>query len=416
VKRLVLVAVVALLAAGCGGPKPTDDAADLVPPSATAFVSLQTDLGSLPQVLNRFPFGPRALKAVRRGLQLKPELGPQLDLAIFKGGMVGFTQPEDEKRFVAALGPKQVHARIRGWTAFADNANLLHLVQHHKGKLSELPAYVDAIGRLPGSAVVRAYGARGALAQSGLGASLPSVKDTTAWTSAALTASGQEVTIELHAKGAQGPASQSSAELVPQIPAGSVIAFGIGGLGTVPGPLQKLAGLDVQALVDALGGQAIAYVRAGLPFPEVTIASKPKDPEKAVREIGRLITKLSKTKKAPFTTTVDGVILQDVALGAIDIYYGTFDGLLVVSDSTDAISGLRSGGEKLKVPGLPDKTNGFLYIDVEHVLPAARIFAKLANQKVPAEVDASLKPLKTLVAYGTRDGDIQSVFALLRLR
>lgn len=68
------------------------------------------------------------------------------------------------------------------------------------------------------------------------------------------------------------------------------------------------------------------------------------------------------------------------------------------------------------MPGLPDTTNGFLYLDVEHALPAIRSFAKLANQKVPAQVDANLKPLKTLVIYGTRDSDIQSIFAILQLR
>ena len=68
------------------------------------------------------------------------------------------------------------------------------------------------------------------------------------------------------------------------------------------------------------------------------------------------------------------------------------------------------------MPGLPEKTNGFLYIDVEHALPAIRAFAKLAKQKVPAQVDANLKPLKTLVIYGTREGDVQSIFALLQVR
>jgi hypothetical protein len=207
---------------------------------------------------------------------------------------------------------------------------------------------------------------------------------------------------------------QSSADLVSQIPADAVLAAGAGGFGSA-GNL-KLGGVDLQGIADALGGQAIVYVRAGLPFPEVTIASKPKDPEKAVREIGRLIVKLSKTSKPPVTTTVDGVALHDVALGAIDLYYGTFDGLFVVSDSTAAVAALRSSGDKLKVPGLPDKTNGFLYLDVERALPAVRAFAKLANQKVPAQVDANLKPLRTLVVYGTREGDVQTIVALLKLR
>jgi hypothetical protein len=136
----------------------------------------------------------------------------------------------------------------------------------------------------------------------------------------------------------------------------------------------------------------------------------------AVRDVGRLITKLAKAKKPPVDVTVDGVTLHDVALGAIDIYYGTFDGLVVVSDSTDSVAALRSSGDKLKVPGLPAQTNGFLYIDVERALPAVRAFAKLANQKVPPQVDANLKPLQTLVVYGTREDGVQTVVALLQLR
>jgi hypothetical protein len=414
-KRLALLGVVAVVA-GCGGPKPTSDAAELVPPNALSFVTLQTDLGSLPKVLNRFPVGPRALKAIRQNLKLKSTMGPQLDLAIFKAGTVGFTQPADEQAFEASLGPKQVHARIRGWTVFTENASLLHLVQHHKGKLSELPAYIEAMGRLPGAAVARAYGAKGALAASGVHTSLPDLEGTSKWTSAALVAHGDSLKLEVHTKGPTGPQQKSSTDLVSKIPADSVLAFGFGGLGSAQSNLQQVAGVDVQALVDALGGQAVGYVRPGLPFPDATIASQPKDPAKAVREIGRLITQLSKAKKPPGTTTVDGVTLHDAALGAIDIYYGTFDGLFVVSNSTGSIARLRSTGDRLKVPGLPDKTNGFLYLDVELALPAARVFAKLANQQIPADVDANLKPLKTLVAYGTREGDVQSIFVSLQLR
>jgi hypothetical protein len=416
-KRLALLGAVAL-AAGCGGAKPTSDAAELVPPTALSFVALQTDLGSLPRVLDRFPFGPRALKAIREDLKLKRTMGPELDLAIFKAGTVGFTQPADEKAFEASLGPKQVHARIRGWTVFTDNPSLLHLVQHHEGKLSELPAYRDAVSRLPATAVARAYARRAALSgvHSTLSVDASALVKRAKWASAALTAKGNELKLEVHAKGPTGPQQQSSTDLVSQIPAGSVLAFGFGGLGSVRGNLQKVAGVDVQGIVDALGGQAVGYARPGLPFPEVTIASRPQDPQRAVREIGRLIAKLSKAKQPPVTTTVDGVTLHDVALGAVDIYYGTFDGLFVVSNSTDSVSGLRSKGDKLKVAGLPAQTNGFLYLDVEHALPAARVFAKLANQTVPAQVDAGLKPLKTLVAYGTREGDVQSIFAVLQLR
>ncbi|NUR76147.1 MAG: hypothetical protein HOQ28_07690 [Thermoleophilia bacterium] len=419
-KRLALLGVAALLAAsGCGGSKPASDAAELVPPTTLSFVSLQTDLGPLPHVLRLFPFGPAALESVRKGLQLKRSMGPQLDVAIFKGGTISFTQPVDEKRFESALGPGQLHAHIRGWTVFTAKPALLDLVRHHKGKLSELPAYRSATGRLPGDAIVRAYAASGGAGlvrrATGLGGSLPNIPRNAKWVAAALSSSRDEVTLEVHAQGAVAAGSLPSDDLVSKIPAGAVLAVGLGGVGQVPGN-ARLEGVDLQGIADALGGEAIAYVRAGLPFPEVTLVSRPKDAEQALRDVGRLITRLARPRRPPVPTTVDGVTLQDVALGAVDIYYGTFDGMLVVSDSTDAVGALRSHGDKLKVPGLPDRTNGFLYLDVEHALPAVKAFAKLANQQVPARLEADVKPLKTLVVYGTRDGDVQTIVASLQTR
>ena len=135
-----------------------------------------------------------------------------------------------------------------------------------------------------------------------------------------------------------------------------------------------------------------------------------------MRDVGRLIVKLAKPKAGPVPITVDGVTLQDVPLGALDIYYGTFDGTLVVSDSTTSVSALRASGDKLQVPGLPDKTTGFLYLDVEHALPAVKAFAKLANQTVPARLEEYLRPLKTLVVYGTRDRDVQTIVAVAQTR
>ena len=148
-KRIALLAGVAVLAGCGGGAKPVDDAADLAPPTTPTFVVLKTDLGSLPQVLGRFPFGPSTLRAIRHGVRLRPALGPELDLAIFKRGIVFFTQPRDEKRFEASLRPDQVHARIRGWSVYTDKPALLDLVRHHRGALAVQAAYVAATKSLP---------------------------------------------------------------------------------------------------------------------------------------------------------------------------------------------------------------------------------------------------------------------------
>lgn len=416
-KRLALLALAALLAGGCGGAKEATDASELVPPSALAFVSLETDLGGIPRVLDRFPFGPSALRDVRRALHPRRTMGPRLELALFKAGSVSFVRPPDEKRFVATLGPKQLHARIRGWTVFTEKPGLLDLVRRHEGRLSELRAFRRAMKGLPADATVRAYAApsaTGMLVRS-LGAPLPMPRRPGGWTGAALNASGGELRLDLRTPAPAGVAAESASDLVSQIPSSSVLAVGLDGLAGVPGDL-KVVGIDVREIANALGEQALVYVRAGLPFPEVTFASKPKDPQRALRNVARLVEKLARPKAPPVPTTVDGVTLQDVQLGAIDIYYGTFDGRLVVSDSPDAVEALRGHGDKLNVPGLPDRTNGFLYVDVERALPALQAFAKLANQTLPRQLDDYAKPLKTIVLYGTREGDVQSLVAVLQTR
>jgi hypothetical protein len=424
-RPLALLALVALLAA-CGSAKPAADGAELVPPSTLAFVSLGSDLDGVPRVLDRFPFGPAALQDVRRSLRLRPSMGQKVEVAFFRGGMVELLQPPDEKRFEATLRPAELHARIRGWTVVTDKPALLDLVRRHKERLADLAAYRDATKRLPADAVARAYAAAGAtrlVTRGVLGASAPAVVRGARWVSAAVRAHGDELTLELHAKGANGPVGGSTSDLVSQIPADSFLALGFGGGGSpaavTGGALPRslrFGGFDLRQIADALDGPAVAYARAGLPFPDVTFASKPRDPQRAVRAVARLVERLGRPKSPPVATTVDGVTLQDVALGAVDIYYGTFDGTLVVSDTTDAVRGLRSHGDKLHVPGLPETTNGFVYVDVEHALPAVKAFAKLANQTVPARLRTYLEPLKTLVVYGTRDGDVQSVVAVVQTR
>jgi len=41
-------------------------------------------------------------------------------------------------------------------------------------------------------------------------------------------------------------------------------------------------------------------------------------------------------------------------------------------------------------------------------------FAQLANQTIPESVLANLRPLRSLLVYGSRDGDIQNVVVYLK--
>jgi hypothetical protein len=60
-----------------------------------------------------------------------------------------------------------------------------------------------------------------------------------------------------------------------------------------------------------------------------------------------------------------------------------------------------------------DTEQGFLFVDLKDALPAIDGFAQLANQSIPANVEQNLKPLRSLLVYGSRDAGLQSAVAYL---
>ena len=64
--------------------------------------------------------------------------------------------------------------------------------------------------------------------------------------------------------------------------------------------------------------------------------------------------------------------------------------------------------------GMPDANEGFLFVNLKDGVPAAEGLAQLGNTELPKAVDDNLKPLRSLLAYGSRDGDIQTFVALLQ--
>ena len=186
----------------------------------------------------------------------------------------------------------------------------------------------------------------------------------------------------MHSKTKVGSTATSGGGLADEIPSGSIVALSVTGGGrAVPANVrQQLAGLsqqlgiDLPSLVEALNGPVVAYVRPGLPLPEVTIAAKPAHPGNAVKAIGGLLAKFAKGRAAPVPTQVDGGTLNKVDLGSIALYYGVADGKLVVTDSANALAELKgsvgnlSGDGVFKeakdASGMGDGGQGFLFVDL----------------------------------------------------
>ena len=461
-RRGLLLALLLVLA-GCGGSggggssSASNDASGVVPKNALAYVSIDTDfssaqLKSATDVVDKFPIKDRALAQLKRSITqsgvdvdaVKNSVGPVVDVAVLnvngEYGYVGFTQPKDEPAFDAQLDKgtdPTLHSKVSDWTVFADKQQFIDAVKNREGDLTEVPAYSAAMDTLPGETIARAYISPGAIHQaislSGTGQSIPLNAKGTQWAAAALTSADGAMKLEVHAKGLADTSAQRTSELAGQIPSGSIVALDLvgGGSSLTGGSPQALKqagsfiGIDLQGIVDALGSDTIAYVKAGLPIPEVTVASKPKDVRRSLKAVGALIEKFMPPSGTVTKVEVDGVELTKADLGSFAIFYGAFGDELVVSDSQNAVSELRAKGDKLihddsvfsqakDGAGLPDASQGFLYVNLKDAVPAAEGLAQLANEKIPPEVEDNLRPLRSLLVYGSRDGDLQSLVAFVQ--
>ncbi len=454
--RLAGVAVVAVLAAGCGGGggggSSSSGADTLAPADSLAYVSIDTDASSAQvasalKILKKFPIEPRAEQQLRASISqggvnvntITKSAGDQVDVAVVtvngQPTPVGFAKPSDEKAFDAQLDQNHgMHTTIDGWTVFADKQAALDAVSSRKSDLSDDATYQAAIKSLPDDAIARFYGSpagenavlnqakKSVPSASPLG-TLPQAK----WFTGALTSSDGAFKLEVHAKAPSTKALSKANPLAAKIPAGSIVALALNGGGTAtalsPTSQQQLSaigqqlGVDLPALISALNGPVIAYVRPGIPLPEVTIAARPAQPEKAATAVGGLLARFASGAKA-VPTKVDGGTLSKLDLGPIALYYGVNDGQLVITDSSNALAELNGSVGRLTGDavfkeakdgaGMPDSAQTFIFLDIKDALPALSGFAQLASQTLPPAVENNLRPLRSALLYGSSDDEVGS--------
>ncbi len=458
--RVLLIPLLALMfVAGCGGGGGAgaasggsggDDAASLVPAGALAYVTLDTDLGSTQiqnasAVLQKFPIEPKLIAQIRSGLakdgvdldSLVSSVGPTLAVAVLKlpskTSVVGFAKPSDEKAFDAQLSKAHgaVHTTVSGWTVFAESQAFLDAVTNRTASLADDDSFKAAMASIPGSgdAIARAF-----VSPSAIGTAMSSVHFASAapgsgvsWIAAALTSQDGTFRLEAHVKEASAPSSKAAkSTLLDTIPSGSVLALSLNGVGSVLPPsataqlqtLSAILGVDIAGLVGVFDGPVVGWVRAGTPLPEVTLAAKPSDPVHAASAVGGLLAKVLPNQKTT-SVTVDGVPLEKIDLGPVALYWGSFDGELLLSDTTAAVSELKGGSGGLaddpvfkqaaQKAGMPDGNQGFVFLNMKDALPMIEGIAQLAGQPLPASVDGNLRPLRSVLLYGTRDGDVQDL-------
>ena len=80
---------------------------------------------------------------------------------------------------------------------------------------------------------------------------------------------------------------------------------------------------------------------------------------------------------------------------------------------------IKGGGGKLQddklfkdatgAVGMPDQTNGWIYVNFKDGVPLVEGFAQLSGTEIPRSIDENLRPLRTLVAYASRNGATETV-------
>lgn len=454
---------VAALATGCAGAKTSastvPDSASLAPASALAFATLTTDESSdqwkqAASLLERIPgasgglSGPVGSALREQGLDwtndVRPALGGELVVvATADRQPIVLLQPEDEAKLDALLSKsdtKVVRGEVDGWQALAPSQAALdgYRAALAKGTLADDDAFAKGFGTLPADALARVWADTAGLAKAlPLGEQAPSAADLGFdWFAAALSAEDDGVLLTFGIRTPGGGDTHYEPVLFRRVPADAVAALSFGGTqglldriqGAVPldkvsAELEKLTGISVQGAVDALSGEGVLYVRpSGTRVPEATLVLRPPDASKTWDTVDRLARTLAEQAKTTVTVrTENGVEVRRVATDQATVSYARVDDTIVVTTGAEGIRTFLDDGPKLvdseaykraaASVGMGERTRGFLYVDVDGVLP----LAEQAGAGLPPDAKDVIAALDSFILQSTGSGDVTTVSGFLRL-
>ena len=472
-----LVASLALAATGCGGSAGAGpEGAAEAPANATFFVAIDTDFESeqwdnARTLVDKFPDGDRAVdflldqlseEGVDFEADVKPALGPEVDIVGFdlaagEENIVGFTKPKDEQKLRDLLekGDEPVVVRRIGeWTAFAENDEIIDrfMEARDEGRLADEEDFQQAMNTVSDEALVHAYfngdeltsaaEENSELSPEALEACAPG-GDVPSFALAAR-ADSDGVRLEGGGKsagdeGAGRYFTPYEAKLVDVVPGGVLAYLSFNDLeqlfstlrdclaSSSPeferglGQFEAMLGVSLEEDIGPLfANEGAFYVRRGVPFPEFTLLLSVDDEASAEQTVDDLLAGLRNLAPEfgmPEPVNIDGVDVKQVTIqdAPISLFYGAFDGRLVLTTARDGVSALRAEGDRFaddqlfqqarEDANMPDQTTGFLYVDLAETVTYVLGFAEAATESVPDEVRRNLEPLEHLLVYGAEDGE-----------
>jgi Protein of unknown function (DUF3352) len=478
------LAALALLAAGCGGSSGSKGAsgatagATVIPASAVAYVSVNTDLGSdqwkkADALSKKFPGRAKAIASFEQDLakegidfqkDVKPALGPEVDVAwldFADGGQnaVAVTQPKDEAKLAALVKKNNADSsnhklyteKVGDWTALAQSqATLDRLKSAQNGsKLADDSTFEDAVSDLPDEALVQVYvngasirqavqqGIAPTVPQSGfLGKAIPNL----GWLSASASAASNGVDFQAGVKSSSTKTKSYKSELVDRLPAGALADLSFNNLSSNLRRVLNQAGFRAQAaqiegalgisendllkLLSNEGALAVYPTARGEKYPSVELLLKVNDEAKARKLLARLSALAPMAGATVKPVTIGGVAAHELAVnGQIAVDYGVFDGVLAVSNSRSALAGLGAGGVKLSSdPVFTDARSAAKapssttgFAYVNLQGVFKEVFGYLGGA-ADAELRANVAPLRSFFGYGASKGDVTHLNGFLEIK
>jgi hypothetical protein len=484
-RTLIAAALTALslVLAACGGGggigagrSSTHSGAPLVRAGVLAFVSVDSDLGSaqwqqLDELAQKFPGRDKAVAQLEQALSkqgldydrdVKPALGPEVDLAVASGGTssstkaVALTKPGDAGKFKALVaklnasdssGSDAVYREVDGWYALSDSQSAItEVLKGDRAPLSEDSAFKEALARLPDDALVKAFvdGRRvsalvgQAASQGGSGFGLDALR----YISASASAEDDGVRIRGASSGGNLGGGEFTSKLIDGVPGDAFAFLSFRGEGTTDqlgklesnpqvgaalAQLEKSLGVPYEQVLALLRGEIAFYARPGAVIPELTLALEEKDENGALATLDKIAVRLAAAAGARVEPgTQGGHPVKTIDFGQFAVHYGGVGGKIVITSGVNGIADYGSSGDRLAdsadfkeakdAAGMPDSNGGVIYVDLKNALPLLEGFAGLAGKSLPSDVTENLRPLRSFLAWSEGSGSSRTFDAFLEIK
>jgi hypothetical protein len=451
---------------GTGGSIP--ETADFAPATSSYFVSIDTDVTGeqwhkASVLLKRFPASGKLVKQFtdelnKQGVSyendLKPTLGPDVGIAGLglNQNFVLFTKSPKPDQLMALLkkgDDPAVTRQVDGWVIAAEKEATLNLfVQAYgNGTLGDTSAFKDGVANVSTDGLVLAYVPGKTINAGALKASqgqpLSSAQVTKALGSVrslAASASAEDQGVNFVVSGAADNAPSTTTfepTLDATLPAKPLFFVDVSGLekgirqaldsyqqsnpdfAKQRAQIEKALGLTLDddvlpVLKNEVGVGVYGTASGALPV-TIDLAIKVDDEARATKLMQRVgaLLELGGSGKSS-TVDVNGLAATQLTFNGEDIsvLWAVTDGKLLLSTSRAGMAALAGSSGKLSddtaytdalsAADVPSKVSLLLYSDLQTAVP---FFVQVGGSTVDADTQANLKPLRSVVASATQDGD-----------